>query len=523
MTPRCFFLALLAFACPGRGLVAQAVVGPHPAPAGDVARSVATARPAWLDRGRRLLEVEDPLAAWRVFRGAQPSGAEQVEQRLGLGRALLMLGHAEQATALGEQSVLQAPARQDAMSLTVRGLIRARRFDEAVLRSRRYLDRAGAPSAELLAARGSSLFRVQRTGDAADVYQEVVALDSDHAEAHLRLGSGLLDPVVVEVPPKLERAVAAVAAGDRPEGARLMQEVLAEHPGHPIAHRLLGEALFAERTASCMAMQSEAFGRLAACAPAPDNRELRVGEFVPAYRRVSAPRRAVIDRTCAMFGSRLARLIQAGGRHDLLAELERTTDAPTRENLRGRRTFDGRVWDDVRGVGGLRAATGIEALDEAASFGFDTFAHEVAHQVHFFTFSPLERARVRSLYKLALAEGRCLDYYAASNEAEYFGQGVEAFVSLAKRPGAETTHGHTRWELLRVDPDLYAFIAELVDFDPLLDAPRRDELLSASAAAALRCGRPRDAQILAEQMPPGPARRRLQASVDRAARELRPQ
>jgi hypothetical protein len=230
----------------------------------------------------------------------------------------------------------------------------------------------------------------------------------------------------------------------------------------------------------------------------------------------------VIDRTAAMFGSRLGRLLQAGGRHDLLTELERTTDAASRENLRGRRTFDGRVWDDVRGVGGLRAATGIEALDEAATFGFDTFAHEVAHQVHFFTFSPLERARLRSLYKLALAEGRCLDYYAASNEAEYFGQGVEAFVSLAKRPGSETTHGHTRWELMRVDRDLYDFIAELVDFDPLLDADRPADLLSAAVAAALCCGRPQDAQVAAGMLKPGPSRRRLEAAAVAAARELRP-
>ncbi|GEM_PF-1559092 len=515
--------ALLAWICLcSDGARAQEPVGLLPAPAGEVARPAESARPAWLDRGRRLLAVEDPLGAWRVFAGAQPSGPEQVERTLGLGRAHLMLGHAERATALGERSVGAAPGRQDAMALTVRALIRARAFDEAVARSRRYLARSPSPDADLLAARGSSLFRVQRTSDAAAVYRQVVALDGAHAEAHLRLGSGLLEPVVVGIPPQLERAVEALAVGARARGVELLQGVLQAHPGHPIAHRLLGESLFAERTANCMAMQSDSFRALAERAAAPNNGALRVAEFVPAYRAVSAARRAVIDRTAAMFGSRLGRLLQAGGRHDLLTELERTTDAASRENLRGRRTFDGRVWDDVRGVGGLRAATGIEALDEAASFGFDTFAHEVAHQVHFFTFSPLERARLRSLYKLALAEGRCLDYYAASNEAEYFGQGVEAFVSLAKRPGSETTHGHTRWELMRVDRDLYDFIAELVDFDPLLDADRPADLLSAAVAAALCCGRPQDAQVAAGMLKPGPSRRRLEAAAVAAARELRP-
>ena len=499
--------------------LSASAVAQQPAPAVEIAP--ASLRSAWVDRGRGLLDVEDPLAAWRVYHGARPVGDEHVERDLGLGRAHLMLGHAERATRFAERSLAAAPERQDAMALTVRALIRDRRFDDAVRRAQLFLERAGAPSADLLASRGSSLFRVQRTDDAADVYRRVVALDREHAEAHLRLGSGLTPPVVVKVSPQLLAAAAALDAGDRAAAVERLQAVLAAEPGNPIAHRLLGETLFAERTAQCMAMQSDAFSGLSEHLPTPDVSALRVAEFVPGYRELSQRRRAVVDRTAAMLGCRLAKLIEVGGRHDLLVELERTTDAPAREGLRGRRTFDGRVWDDVRGIGGLRAATGIEALDEAATFGFDTFAHEVAHQVHFFTFSPLERARVRSLYKAALAEGRCLDYYAASNEAEYFGQGVEAFVSLAKRPGGETTHGHTRWELERVDPKLYAFIAALVDFDPLSDPLCRGPLLQASAEAALRCGRPEDARLAAARLLPGADRERLLAEIGRADLELR--
>jgi hypothetical protein len=175
----------------------------------------------------------------------------------------------------------------------------------------------------------------------------------------------------------------------------------------------------------------------------------------------------------------------------------------------------------VRGVGGLVAATGIEALDEAASFGFDTFAHEVAHQVHFFAFTPLQRARIRALYKQAMAQNRCLDFYAASNEAEYFGQGVEAFVSLAKRPGAETTHGHTRFELLRLDPDLHTFVAELVDHDPLAAPGRREHVLAAAIAVALRCGRLDDAETALSMMMPGPRRDELRQAWVAAARQFR--
>ena len=256
----------------------------------------------------------------------------------------------------------------------------------------------------------------------------------------------------------------------------LLRAVLRREPLHPIAHRLLGETVFAQRTAMGMAASDPAFLALAAAMPKPDVRGLPVAEFVRAYPTLSPTRRVVVERTAAMFGSQLGRLCAVGCRHDLLGELERTTDESARANLRGRRTFDGRVWDDVRGVGGAKAATGMEALDDAATFGFDTLAHEVAHQVHYLAFTPLQKARIRSLYQRALSEGRCLDYYAASNEAEYFGQGVEAFASLAKRPGGETTHGHTRFEL-------YA-----VDRAPARLHRRRGRLRSVGAAAGPRTG-----------------------------------
>ena len=189
------------------------------------------------------------------------------------------------------------------------------------------------------------------------------------------------------------------------------------------------------------------------------------------------------------------------------------TDAPSRERLRGTRTFDGRVWDDVRGIGGLQAATGIEALDEAAVMGFDTLSHEVAHQVHFYALPHVERVRIRDYYRRAKDEGLFVDYYAATNEAEYFGQGVEAFAALAKRPGSEVTHGHTRFELLRKDPRLHDLIARLVDHDPLADAERREPLLHASVRVAVRSGRQDDAATALKMMAPGPLREAAQSWV----------
>jgi hypothetical protein len=284
---------------------------------------------------------------------------------------------------------------------------------------------------------------------------------------------------------------------------------------------LLGEALFAQKAAAAMAANDSAFLALATASFLPPIDAHVVGEFVPGHAELASPRQRVVDRTAALFARHLPKLVAIGGRHDLLVELARTTDAEARANLRGKRTFDGRFWDDVRGVGGVHAATGIEALDEAAAFGFDTFAHEVAHQVHYYAFTPTQRARLRALYRAAVDGGRCLDYYAATNEAEYFGQGVEAFVSLGKRPGGETTHGHTRFELRRVDPELHDFVAGLVSWDPLADAARREPLLVAAVAVALRVGRPDDAVVAAGMMAPGPGRDRWLAAAERAALALR--
>lgn len=494
--------------CLSRGLavalsLAVLAAGQAPAPGGSASASY------WVLEGQRCLDRDDPWRAWHAFQLAVGSGASGPESRIGLGRSHLMLGRSAFAHRYGEDIVARFEQNQDAMALCVRALIRARAFDAAVRRATTFVLDVATPTAELLAARGSAMFRVQRVEEAASLYRRVVGLEPRHAEAHLRLGSGLLPATRVEVGPELRSAVIAARAGKHDNAVRILLQLIGREPDNPVAHRLLGEVLFHERASNGMASNDAAFAALAAALPEPRIGDLPVGDFVTGYGELSPARRRVVDRAALMFGRYLPKLIAIGSRHDIMLELERTTDAVSRRSLRGKRTFDGRVWDDVRGIGGMQAATGIESLDEAMQFGFDTIAHEIAHQVHFYAFTPLQRAKIKRLYKTALAENRCIDYYAASNEAEYFGQGVEAFASFGKRPGGETTHGHTRFELYRVDPDLHDFIATVVDADPLLDPARRERILAAAAAVALRCGRPKDAALAASWMAPGAERERL--------------
>ena len=125
------------------------------------------------------------------------------------------------------------------------------------------------------------------------------------------------------------------------------------------------------------------------------------------------------------------------------------------------RTFDGRYFASLRGVGGRVTVSGLEYLEMAARAGYNTVAHEFAHQVHMNALNATDVKRIRKLYENAVREERTLDYYAAADEYEYFAQGYEAYVSLVKRPSTGATARHTRSELLQRDPDLFNFIEEL--------------------------------------------------------------
>ena len=467
------------------------------------------------------LRREDPLgarASFQALRGIEPDG---VAAWVGLGRVELLLGRPSVALGYADRALDLDEDDDAAAALRVRALIRARRFQDALSFSTRSVARPGH-GVEVLAAHASALFRTQQNDEASRCYERVVALDPLHAEAHLRLGSGLLPPSAAAVSPALSRAIRTLRAGKLVHARDGFVDVLRAEPGHPIAHRLLGETLYRLRAEGCLASTHGAFHDVRRLGRGRDPDSDVVAAFVPGFEALPDERREAVLRALGLFGSRLPTLVRKGGSHELLAEDVRTTDSPARASLRGRRTFDGRVWDDVRGIGGLRAATGIEALDEAAAFGFDTLVHEVAHQVHLHGFERRSvGVRIRAAFDTATEEGRCLDYYAASNYAEYFGQGVEAFHSLVKRPSTEATHGHTRFELLRTDPALHDLIAELVDFDPLgRGVPGRGRLLEACVEAALAVGRFEDALTAIGMMDAGAARDALRVRTESLARAL---
>ncbi|HEY3134680.1 MAG TPA: tetratricopeptide repeat protein [Blastocatellia bacterium] len=185
------------------------------------------------------------------------------------------------------------------------------------------------------------------------------------------------------------------------------------------------------------------------------------GEIFPDYRSLTKRQQSVIDSAVAPLGAFLPKLARHKARHYLLAFDQRPSDLRGFADITGEKTFDGRYYSSLRGVGGRITVSGIEYLDQAARGGFNTIAHEFAHQVHIAALGKKDVKTIRKLYERARREGRTLDYYAAANEEEYFAQGYEAFVSNRKRPSAGITARHTDRELMIRDPQLYSFLLKL--------------------------------------------------------------
>lgn len=142
------------------------------------------------------------------------------------------------------------------------------------------------------------------------------------------------------------------------------------------------------------------------------------------------------------------------------------SEAPGMAGIRGERTFDGRLWDDVKGLGGPHALSGEDWERDVKNLRYNVVSHEFTHQVHGLMPKPLVD-EVKRLFQKAKDQRLTLDFYADFNEFEYFATGVEAYVSEEKLPDQKVAYGHTRRELQAKDPDLYRFIERFDKQDSL--------------------------------------------------------
>ena len=183
----------------------------------------------------------------------------------------------------------------------------------------------------------------------------------------------------------------------------------------------------------------------------------------------------------------LERLLASRAEIEIIPRDHKLTDLPHFLAYRGMRTFDGRLWDEVRGMGnapwlnraGVSCAVAEENLlggddDDSgyASAGF-LFVHEFSHLIHFnaipgpgpFETSEVKIGDVSQAYLEAMKRpGKTgLGRYADSSAQEAFAEGVAAYFSVS-----ETALGPA--QLRQSSPELYAVIERL--FGPA-QSPRR--------------------------------------------------
>ena len=449
-------------------------------------------------RAEISLRRSDFPEAERLFNEILEREPWSCDALVGRARCLRAGGRSEEALELLDTARRLEPGRAEAYCEAAY-IAAAGRRDELFLRLAGDAVAADPLDAEARFVLGYAYYRAGEFEESVWQLRLAVRLDPFHLRARLYLGQGhtlgcypeVGDSRSVESRAALARAAALLDSGD-PSGAESeLRLLLAGGPGDLEALTMLGAALLRrgeDEAALGVYMRAleidpewglahhgiaEALRLrrsrhdvvspllLARLRRRPLEEPPSLREVFVNYDSLSEDHRRVILRGVEPLRRFLPRLAGSGATHYILPLHRRLCEAPGLGRMRGRRTFDGRLWDDVKGIGGLPGVSGIHSLDEAARGGFNMVAHEFAHQVHLHALPAALRERIDELFERATAAGRTLDYYAAADSLEYFAQGVEAYVSDVKRPGLPETARHTAQELLERDPDLFRLIAEI--------------------------------------------------------------
>lgn len=123
-------------------------------------------------------------------------------------------------------------------------------------------------------------------------------------------------------------------------------------------------------------------------------------------------------------------------------------------------TFDNRQWMDIRGVGSGAAA--IEYVERGAFLERNVILHEYVHLFHGKVLTDAQNRKIRALYYNAMKKNRTLDYYSQNNESEYFAQTYPAYFEPVKVHPLDFKSMNTTSDLRKKDPDMYAFLDELI-------------------------------------------------------------
>lgn len=160
-------------------------------------------------------------------------------------------------------------------------------------------------------------------------------------------------------------------------------------------------------------------------------------------------------------------MIESGSRLIVMAHDEFTTEVPEHSHLSPKKFWDRRA----RGLGGSETDP-VCSCGEENLLGFpgDPYAteniliHEFAHNIHLRGLVRIDKtfdARLRKAYDEAMEKGLWKDKYAATNDREYWAEGVQSWFNNNREPDHDHNHVNTRVELKEYDPGLAKLCEEV--------------------------------------------------------------
>lgn len=169
---------------------------------------------------------------------------------------------------------------------------------------------------------------------------------------------------------------------------------------------------------------------------------------------------------------------------DVIPHARKLTELPEYAHLAGTQTFDGRMWDDVRGIqtevaGVRRVAVAEEDLvtvaGTPASYGSGFLAaHEGGHGLQYSGLTATQQAELQAMYTARLAASGPItqatpagtatamwltpSWYSAANKEEYFANSVAAYHGHPYTDGASDVAIYTRAWLATNDPTMHQLL-----------------------------------------------------------------
>jgi len=154
---------------------------------------------------------------------------------------------------------------------------------------------------------------------------------------------------------------------------------------------------------------------------------------------------------------------------------KKLTDLPQFASLKGTKTFDGRTYDELRGVGATKAGdtiryaiaeeqlVAIKGQPSAYALGF-VAAHESGHVVEQFGLTKEQKKDLKDAYdarKTAKGPWLAPDWYTSSGTGEYFAQTTSAYFDRPYSDSETDKKTYTRAWLKKNDPAIAKLLASV--------------------------------------------------------------